>query len=158
MCSTSQLEAIGKMALLAASMVSSVTLRQQQSQIIHTYAPELDFALRYSNAIGSALFLVIQQAFLLSHVALTYLYRGSKFTSIQSLLISKFLLAKSAVTLCQTTWIVWDSKTIRRLRKKLEFEFFVLILGFGNGLVLSVFWPGWIFLATIAYFFWAWAG
>jgi len=49
------------------------------------------------------------------------------------------------------TWSAWDSKPVRRLRKKVEFEFFVLLLGCGNTLFLMVFWPGWIPLGCLGW-------
>jgi len=49
------------------------------------------------------------------------------------------------------THIAWESNSIRRVRKKLVFEFMVLVLGpAGNGLLVVVFWPGWWFLALVA--------
>ncbi|KAI1373309.1 hypothetical protein F4677DRAFT_448640 [Hypoxylon crocopeplum] len=45
---------------------------------------------------------------------------------------------------------VWRTRTIRHLRKKIEFEFFALMLGSsGNGLCLVLFWPGWWVLGLI---------
>ncbi|KAK3991045.1 hypothetical protein QBC44DRAFT_210482, partial [Cladorrhinum sp. PSN332] len=50
-----------------------------------------------------------------------------------------------AVTALQLMWMAWDSKRSRRFRKRLEFEFFVLILGpLGNMMLLLLFWPGWV--------------
>ncbi|KAI0456388.1 hypothetical protein F5B21DRAFT_149454 [Xylaria acuta] len=52
---------------------------------------------------------------------------------------------------------LWDSTHGRRLRKKIEFEFFTLILGGGgNNLCLVIFWPGWsiLIVATLALSAW----
>ncbi|RYC58388.1 hypothetical protein CHU98_g7814 [Xylaria longipes] len=52
---------------------------------------------------------------------------------------------------------LWDSTHGRRLRKKIEFEFFTLILGGGgNNLCLVIFWPGWGILAVATLVLSAW--
>ncbi|KAI1819805.1 hypothetical protein F4861DRAFT_543570 [Xylaria intraflava] len=57
----------------------------------------------------------------------------------------------------QATWAFWNSKHMRRLKKKIEFEFFTLILGGGgNNLCLVIFWPGWGVLALGAFIISAW--
>ncbi|KAI8956546.1 hypothetical protein F5Y11DRAFT_361634 [Daldinia sp. FL1419] len=44
----------------------------------------------------------------------------------------------------------WETKPIQRLRKKIMFEFFALLLGScGNSLCLLLFWPGWWLLGLI---------
>ncbi|KAH7354926.1 hypothetical protein BKA65DRAFT_475398 [Rhexocercosporidium sp. MPI-PUGE-AT-0058] len=62
------------------------------------------------------------------------------------------LLAKSSLAMAKEMGrIGW--KASEGLRKKLWFEFMVFVLGGGNGLMLLVFWPGWIVLWCI---YWAW--
>ncbi|KAI0022465.1 hypothetical protein F4780DRAFT_173490 [Xylariomycetidae sp. FL0641] len=62
----------------------------------------------------------------------------------------KALLVGSSAALRRGVWNLWESKRIRRLRKKLEFEFFTLILGSGgNSLCLMIFWPGWAIVALV---------
>lgn len=39
-------------------------------------------------------------------------------------------------------------KALAPLRKKLEYEFFVFVLGGGKGIILFVFWPGWIVVGS----------
>ncbi|GAP91860.1 hypothetical protein SAMD00023353_7500370 [Rosellinia necatrix] len=52
----------------------------------------------------------------------------------------------------QTTCALWDSTHGRRFRKKIEYEFFTLILGGGgNNLCLVIFWPGWGILALTTF-------
>ncbi|KAI2773983.1 hypothetical protein F4815DRAFT_400600 [Daldinia loculata] len=42
---------------------------------------------------------------------------------------------------------IWKTKSVQRLRKKIVFELFTLMLGSsGNSLCLLLFWPGWWFL------------
>ncbi|KAI0101470.1 hypothetical protein GGR51DRAFT_330017 [Nemania sp. FL0031] len=47
-------------------------------------------------------------------------------------------------------WLLWDNRHSRRFRKKMEFEFFLLILGGGHFLFLLLFWPGWIIIGAVA--------
>lgn len=133
---------------------------RQKSDLVHQYAIELGPALRYSDAVGSALFIFAQQFFQLNRLALTYLLFGCNVFALQTFLLTKDLAVRSTTALGKMAWSAWDSKQGRRLRKKLEFEFFVLILGCGNSLCLVIFWPGWILvgLAYLAYLIWSWAG
>lgn len=130
------------------------------SELVYRYALELGPALRYSNALSSALFVTTQQLFQINRIALTYLLFGCNVAALHAFLLSKEIAAMSVTALSKVAWGAWNSKQCRRLRKKLEFEFFVLILGSGNGLILMVFWPGWILigLAYFVYLLWCWAG
>lgn len=155
------------MALLAASATttqtsasdSSMSIRQQ-AELVHRYALELGPVFRYSNAAGPSLFNLTQRFFQLNRVALTYLLFGCNVFALQTFLATRNVALWSAATLGRLAWSAWNSNASRRLRKKLEFEFFVLILGCGNGFCLLVFWPGWILigLAYCFYLIWTWAG
>ncbi|KAI1431318.1 hypothetical protein GGR50DRAFT_85648 [Xylaria sp. CBS 124048] len=70
------------------------------------------------------------------------------FTSIQTYQAATSVLCHSIRLSRQATWATWNSKQMKRLRRKIEFEFFTLILGAGgNNLCLVIFWPGWGVLA-----------
>ncbi|KAI0529937.1 hypothetical protein GGR58DRAFT_518855 [Xylaria digitata] len=57
----------------------------------------------------------------------------------------------------KAAWALWDSARMRQLRKKIEFEFFTLILGAGgSNLCLVIFWPGWGILGLAAFILSAW--
>ncbi|KAI1748414.1 hypothetical protein F4782DRAFT_534388 [Xylaria castorea] len=56
----------------------------------------------------------------------------------------------------QAAWRLWDCTQGRQLRKKVEFEFFTLILGGGNNLCLVLFWPGWAIVAVVTLVLSAW--
>lgn len=154
------------MALLAASTSytgasteSSMSIRHQ-TDLVHRYALEFGPTLRYSNALSSALFITAQQLFQINRIALTYLLFGCNIAALQTFLVTKELATMSVAALSKLAWGAWNSKQSRRLRKKLEFEFFVLILGSGNGIILMVFWPGWILVGLVyfVYLLWSWAG
>ncbi|KAI1419144.1 hypothetical protein F5Y12DRAFT_789313 [Xylaria sp. FL1777] len=54
-------------------------------------------------------------------------------------------------------WTLWNSTHMKRLKQKIEFEFFTLILGTGgNNLCLIIFWPGWGVLGLVVLALSAW--
>lgn len=128
---------------------------QQKSESGGNYAViELSPALKLSiEAARSALFTFADHFFRLSHAILTHLVLGGNIALLQTYLVAKELTTKSASGLGEIAWSAWNSSQVKRLRKKLEFEFFVLILGCGNSLCLAVFWPGW-FIVGLIYLVW----
>lgn len=133
---------------------------RQQSEIVQRYAFQLGPAFQYWNAVGPRLFDLAQQLLYINRVALAYLLFGCNLVALQTFLLTKAILLRSALALRTLASSAWDSKQGRRLRKKVEFEFFVLILGCGNGFALIIFWPGWVVvgLAYFLYLMWARAG
>ncbi|KAI0482039.1 hypothetical protein GGR56DRAFT_669960 [Xylariaceae sp. FL0804] len=75
-----------------------------------------------------------------------------------------FLATKSALFMSSLTcrWAgltLWNTTSVRRLRKKLEYEFFTWILGSGgNNVCLVVFWPGWWLMVSIVLMTWICTG
>jgi len=138
---------------------SSISIRQH-SELVHRYALELGPVFRESNKLHSALFVFAQQFFQLNRVALAYLLSGCNVAALHAFLTVKGLATMSVTALSKLAWGAWNSKQSRRLRKKVEFEFFVLILGSGNGVILMMFWPGWILVALVylVYLLCSWAG
>lgn len=123
---------------------------QQKPELVGKYTIELSPALKPSiEAARSALLTLADQFCRLNHVLLTHLMFGGSVAALQTYLIAKGLTIRSAIVLGEIAWSAWNSSHGRRLRKKLEFEFFVLILGCGNSLCLAVFWPGWIIIGLL---------
>lgn len=144
------------MSLLTATttQTASEMSYHEGAEIIGKYAIELSPALRLSNsAARSALFTLAGQFFRINHALLMHLVFGGSVAAMQIYLIAKDLATRSALVLSDVAWSAWNSSQGRRLRKKLEFEFFVLILGCGNSLCLAVFWPGW-FIIGLLYLTW----
>jgi hypothetical protein len=82
--------------------------------------------------------------------ALSNLLYATQLICAYGLLAARILLATSIRAGCSTACAVWDCKTTRQIRKRIEFEFFVLILGpSGNALLLTIFWPGWILILPV---------
>ncbi|KAI3395855.1 hypothetical protein diail_792 [Diaporthe ilicicola] len=127
---------------------------QQKPELIANYAIELSPASQLSLAAArSALLSLADQFFRHNHALLTHLMFGGSMATLQTYLVAKDLTTRSASVLSETVWSAWNSSHVRRLRRKLEFEFFVLILGCGNSLCLAVFWPGW-FVIGLVYLAW----
>ncbi|KAI0188264.1 hypothetical protein EV127DRAFT_131191 [Xylaria flabelliformis] len=80
----------------------------------------------------------------------------SLFASVQILQAAGAIIYHSIQFFNQAAWRLWDSKHGRQLRKKVEFEFFTLILGGGNNLCLILFWPGWPILSVVGLVVLAW--
>lgn len=144
----------------------SLRQRHHQAELVQHYAlTELGPALRgsahahahaHARAVSSALAHSAQRLLRVHRLALTYLLLGCNVFALRALLAARDL----ALALRGLAWAAWDSRPGRRLRRKLEFELFVLILGCGNGFCLVVFWPGWVLvgLAYLVYLVWSWAG
>lgn len=118
------------------------TLSRQAPRPLTTLEPVLHFADHYQQLLSKALSPISHYG---SRCAL-----GS-FGLMLSLLVRTIqvigsLLYYSIHLSRQAVWALWDGKHGRRLRKKIEFEVFTLILGGGNNLCLVLFWPGWCIL------------
>ncbi|KAK1759026.1 hypothetical protein QBC47DRAFT_97659 [Echria macrotheca] len=143
------------MSLLAASTTStpSVTLHQH-SNVISSLGPLVDLAVRFQRILGSVACLAAIRLYLAAGRLLQALWFASYLAAFKAILWFRFLSYNTAAVTRRLLWAAWDSKQSRRIRRKLEFEFFVLILGPGNALLLLLFWPGWLLVATAAWAFW----
>lgn len=134
---------------------------QHKTELINNYALELGSAFHYSAAFRTALIIFAQHFFRVNHAVFSYLVFGGTIAALQTYLVTRDLTMRSAAALSRVASTAWNSRPVRRLQKKVEFEFFVLILGCGNNFCLVVFWPGWILIAMV-YLLWAvfrcWAG
>lgn len=127
---------------------------QQKPELVGKYTIELSPALKqFIEAARPTLLTLADQLLRLNHALFTHLMFGVSVAALQTYLVAKDLTTRSATALGEISWSVWNSTHVRRLRKKLEFEFFVLILGCGNSLCLAVFWPGW-FIIGLLYLAW----
>ncbi|KAK3385298.1 hypothetical protein B0H63DRAFT_559934 [Podospora didyma] len=130
------------MALLTApttTMPRAALLRTRSAAISTTLRPPVTVALQFRHVLG----------LLLRHICFAAREFGiALFTATKVVVLNIFRVLRSSTTRSvQLTWTLWDSKRSRRIRKKLELEFFVLILGpGGNSLLLLLFWPGWLIL------------
>ena len=115
------------------------------SDVIPTLAPTLRFALQSQRALSTASLFVVLRTYLIASQILL----ATQSVAFRSLVASSYVLAEVAAFWRMLCWSVWNSQPTRRLRKKVVFEFFTLILGSGNNFCLVVFWPGWWILGFI---------
>ncbi|KAI0413311.1 hypothetical protein F5X98DRAFT_288047 [Xylaria grammica] len=140
-------------AVIVAPTTNPLTTSRLGSRLFATLLSALHFTSYCQWLLGSALLSLLLRASLMASV----LFGLSQFASAQTFQATKTLVYRCARLSKQAAWALWDSTRIRRLRKKIEFEFFTLILGAGgNNLCLVIFWPGWGVLGLAALVLSAW--
>ncbi|KAI4868028.1 hypothetical protein F4820DRAFT_445609 [Hypoxylon rubiginosum] len=129
---------LAKVAIIAAPTKEPRAAIHPSSGIAAILAPALVAVLQFQQLFGAtSLFLGIQASWLAWQFLL-----ASRILACQ--LRSAFRLS---VGVGKT---IWKTRTVRRLRKKIAFEFVTLLLGSsGNSLFLVLFWPGWWVLGFI---------
>ncbi|KAK3903391.1 hypothetical protein C8A05DRAFT_14658 [Staphylotrichum tortipilum] len=144
------------MALLAASRSApGVVSLSPRSDIISTIYPLVNSAVQFQQLLGSAAIHLAIRTYFAATILAAASWWASKNIVWRALLVSRVIAARLLFVTRHLTWTAWDSKQCRRLRKRLEFELFVLILGpSGNALLLMIFWPGWPMLAFLGWGFW----
>ncbi|KAI1123457.1 hypothetical protein F5Y10DRAFT_54261 [Nemania abortiva] len=138
---------------IIAAPTSSATVTQYTSRGAPALGPALRLASRCQRLLSNALLFFLIRASMLAS-GLLHLGRPGAvrmFQTIRSIVYNSFQVSRKAA------WALWDGQYGRRLRKKMEFEFFTLILGGGgNNLCLFLFWPGWAVLALVAFILSVW--
>ncbi|KAI0012430.1 hypothetical protein F4779DRAFT_65649 [Xylariaceae sp. FL0662B] len=133
---------IPKMAIIATATKEPRTVVHQSSGIPTILAPTLQVALRCQHLLSTASLLFYLRVTLL---ASQILWAG-RIIAVQSFITSRLIGCHAAVL----GHALWNTRAVKRLRKKFVFEFFTLILGSGgNNLCLMIFWPGWWVLVSI---------
>ena len=95
--------------------------------------------------------LLLKQTFYASQILLLQTLYASRILLVQSFYASQILLVQSyyaSAILAREVFVAGKMgwKAAEPLRKKLFFELIDFCLGGGNGVILLVFWPGWIVL------------
>ncbi|CAJ2512446.1 Uu.00g054610.m01.CDS01 [Anthostomella pinea] len=113
---------------------------------ITALAPTLHLAVRCQHMLSAALLTLLLQACLLASTA----SHAGRVVAAHIFLASMSVLHKSGVPCSRVGRTLWRTPSMRKLRKKLEFEFFTSILGSGgNNFCLVLFWPGWWMIMAI---------
>ncbi|KAK0620892.1 hypothetical protein B0T14DRAFT_238544 [Immersiella caudata] len=141
------------MNILAAPTSKPNVVLQPSLDVISSLGPLVNLAVWFQQILSSATLLLFLRTYLAVRVIGAAILFGSRIAALNALFASRLLAMKSAAMTQQTLTALWDSKTLRRLRKKIEYEFFALILGpMGNLMCLLLFWPGWAVLGAMGWF------
>lgn len=129
--------------LCGPSRIDPVVLRPAHLEAVSLLQPTLDYALKFQRLLSAAsLFIVLRTYFVAAFVA--------SWTAFVSKTLAVFTFKTLRTIIRQSGWAiatVYKTKTVRRMRKRLEFEMGMLILGPGmNTMIIMVFWPGWWFI------------
>lgn len=136
-----------KVAILTASKVEPTVQIPPHATIISRLGPTVAFAVRFQHIIASLSAVVCWQACVAASFSLAAAAYTTKIVAFYALVTAKFGAFHGLTMSLKAAAAVWDWNSTRVLRKKLFYEFAVFILGTGNGFILLLFWPGWLFLA-----------
>ncbi|KAI1270987.1 hypothetical protein F5Y07DRAFT_45400 [Xylaria sp. FL0933] len=140
-------------AIITAPTKTLATIGRHGSQIFIILVSALRLASHYQRLLSGAFLPLFLQASLL---AAGLLGLGQSI-SVQTCRATRSIMCHAARHLKRATRTLWNSTQMRRLRKRIEFEFFTLILGAGgNNLCLVLFWPGWGVVGLAAFVLSAW--
>ncbi|KAI0508713.1 hypothetical protein F5B22DRAFT_389013 [Xylaria bambusicola] len=137
-------------AIVAVPTKIPIDISPYGSRIFTTLMSALGLASYFQQIFGRVLWSLSLQVALLASGVLGF----SLFVSMQTCQATGLVVYHAIKLFEQAIRRLWDSAQIRRLRKKIEFEFFTLILGAGgNNLCLIVFWPGWAIIGLAIFAF-----
>ncbi|KAK8010016.1 hypothetical protein PG990_008981 [Apiospora arundinis] len=151
---------LSKMGIIAASTKEpNVSGRSgghhQRSEVISHLGPAVQVALQFQRILSVvSLSVLLRTYFLASHLLFV-----SRIVAWQAFVASRFVLFKTAVASRVASQAAWNCKSMRRLRKKCEYEFYTFILGAGgNNLFCMMFWPGWWLMGFLTLAIWSCVG
>jgi len=144
---------VSNMAVTAApAKKKPVDMSPHASQLLATLEPALCLASHGQQLLRRAILSLLNISLLASGVvrlgliAPAYLYQAATSTLYHLAHSSRWAIRR-----------LWNTTQVKRLRKKIEFEFFTLILGAGgNNLFLVIFWPGWYIIGLAGFALWTW--
>ncbi|KAK0641966.1 hypothetical protein B0T16DRAFT_461988 [Cercophora newfieldiana] len=143
------------MSLLAAPTSKPNVALRPSADVISSIGPLLNLAVWFQQILSSATLLLFFRTYLAARVIGAALLFGSRIAALNTLFACRLLAVRSGAMTKQCLTALWDSQRSKRLRKKLEYEFFVLILGpMGNLVCLALFWPGWVVLGAMGWALW----
>ncbi|ORY59683.1 uncharacterized protein BCR38DRAFT_488702 [Pseudomassariella vexata] len=143
------------MALISAQTksreVAPHVLSRQSFDIFSILEPTIAFALQFQQLLSNGSLSV----FVRTCAIASDLLRVSRIVAAQSLCETKCVLANIVALSKNAGLAAWNTKAVRRWRKKMEHEFFTFALGCGNVLCLMLFWPGWWLLGIAIFAAWS---
>jgi len=136
-----------KMAVLKPTSQTLLTT-SNQNNLLPLLAPTLSSSLylltHLHRLLHSTTIFLLLRTYVLTSLLLSQSLYASQLLLIQTYYASLLLSSQFFTFLLQLSKISY--RATEGLRKKLWFEFMVFALGGGNGLILMLFWPGWIVL------------
>ncbi|KZL63807.1 hypothetical protein CI238_12439 [Colletotrichum incanum] len=137
---------MNKVAILTSSTHEPGVTIRQRSDLIALFGPTFNLAVRFQRLVAVASSLLFVYGHLLATTTLTSTVVATRLLVAHSF----YFFNAAALALRKSLRLAWNSKEIRRLRKKFFMEFATTILGpGGNMLIVLVFWPGWIFILGV---------
>ncbi|KAI2640911.1 hypothetical protein GGS26DRAFT_185035 [Hypomontagnella submonticulosa] len=127
---------LSKMGIIAAPTKEPRAVVKQSSDWVAIFVPALAVILQCQQVLGAVSLSLYTRACWFSWQA----FLASRTVARQVYIATVFLLTHSAFLGAA----LWQTKSAQRFQRKLEFEFFTLMLSStGNSLCLLIFWPGW---------------
>jgi hypothetical protein len=148
-----------KVAIITASRVEpSVSINRSATVLNYLYTT-LPSAVLLHRVLSTVSVYLCLQAYTLAAITFTTALWISRVFAFQAYMATKLGAFHAYIASAKALAQLYRSKTIRVLRKKLFFEFAVFILGgYGNGLFLLIFWPGWLVIGGTSYALWQLCG
>lgn len=138
------------MVILAASTMEPNVALSQDSRQMSVAGQVLRFAFHSQQAIRALTQYVFLRTYFAASLSVYYVLFVTQIFTLQSYSTSRFVAISTSSAFKSKCRAVWNSARIKRLRKRIEFEFFILILSpSGNNLFLLLFWPGWLLIAAV---------
>jgi hypothetical protein len=134
-------------ALCGPSHIDPTVLRPAHLEAVSLLKPTLDSALKFQRLLSAATLFVVLRTYFVTALAVSWTAFASRFLAVFTYNALRALILRTAWAIAT----VYKTKRVRRLRKRLEFEMGMLILGPGmNTIIIMVFWPGWWFIGGAA--------
>ncbi|KAM0326717.1 hypothetical protein ACHAQA_006590 [Verticillium albo-atrum] len=117
------------------------------SDFVSLFTRTVNLALGFQRLFSAVWISLLFRTYFLAAVTATTTLLASRVIAVHSFTLTKTILLSSA----KGCSIVWKTKRVRRMRKQMEYDFAMVILGPGvNTLIVMVFWPGWWVLGGAA--------
>jgi hypothetical protein len=139
---------------------SSSSLLAPSSDVLAFLSPALTHSLYlafiFQRLLSTTTVFVLFRAYLLSGLLLRQSFYATEILLAQSYYASRLVAQQFFLASKRSLSLAW--RKTNPLRKKLFFEFMVFVLGGGgNGIILLVFWPGWLVVGPGVWcVMWAW--
>jgi len=146
------------MAIIAAPTVEPLAIARHKSDLVPIRGPGLEFVLRCHSAVNAWSLLLAQWLIFASCRGVSMTMSVAKISITQSATLVGLILHNTAILARYAAWRIWNTKRVKRWRRKIVFEFMVVVLGPGNLFIVLVMWPGWILLGIVVWSVLGWVG